>query len=130
MAPGKGERGSVLMMTLAFFTLAFLMVGGLLTSSLVHERTLALHQEHVQSVYLLDSGVTWARAALAANPQWPGGSLDVPAGRIEARVTRNAEGRRELYVTGMTARGTRTVKVWLDEDGRPVLWQEVGNVQE
>ena len=124
------ERGGVLMITVIFFTLAFLLVGSWLASSLVHERTLTIQKEHVQSVYLLDSGVTWAVYMLENDPQWSGGRFDTPAGRIKVDVTREVEGRRELYVSGRAADATAAAKVWLEEDGRLIYWHEIGNVQE
>lgn len=122
------ERGSVLMTTLLFFLLVFMMVGGWMSSWLAHEQTLQMQQEHVQSVYLLDSGILWARMMLENDAQWPGGSMETPGGRILATVSREVGGMRELYVRGETDGGTATVKVWLDADGRMVLRQEVGDV--
>lgn len=113
------------MVTLVFFTLIFLMVGGWMTSWLGHERTLALHQEHIQCVYLLDSGVAWAARRLAEDPLWPGGHLTVPAGRIEVKVTTRTVERQELYVTAWTTQSSAAVQVWLDNDGQLRLWHEV-----
>lgn len=130
MAYRRGERGSVLMVTLAFFTLVFLMAGGWLSSWLVHERTLTLQQEHMQSVYLLDSGVLWAVAQLAADSEWPGGDMETPAGRIQVQVTRAEEGHRELAVYGQTPGSSAAAQVWLDSDGQLLWWHEVGQVVE
>ena len=113
------------MITLVFFTLAFLLIGGLLTSVLIHERTLSLHRGQMQSIYLVDSGFTWARMRLAENPDWTGGMIQVPLGTIEVETSAQANGRRELYIRGMTESAKSQVKVWLDEDGHLLLWQEV-----
>ncbi len=113
------------MITLVFFTLTFLLVGGLLTSVLIHERTFSLHRGHIQSIYLVDSGFTWARTHLAENPDWTGGMLQVPLGTVEVETSAQANGRQELYIRGITESAKSQVKVWLDEDGRLLLWQEV-----
>jgi hypothetical protein len=125
MDKGRTQRGAVLMITLVFFTLAFLLIGGLLTSALVHERTLALHRGHVQCVYLVDSGLAWARLHLAQDPDWPGGVMEVPLGAIEVEISVQASGRRELFIRGRTESAKSQVRVWLDEEGRVLLWQEV-----
>lgn len=124
----RGQRGSVLMATLVFFVLAFIMVSGWVSSWLVHERTLNLQQEHMQNIYLLDSGVMWARDMLSKDPHWRGDGIETPAGKIEAVLSREGPGLRELYVRAETANGTATVRLWLDQEGRPVMWREVADV--
>ncbi len=50
------------------------------------ETMAAYEARKVQAIYLADSGLAWAKANVASDPSWAGGSMDFGGGQIEVTV--------------------------------------------
>lgn len=103
-APSR-ERGHALLyvvffaVTVGFAAEAFLASFGVLLRETVRERAT------VAALYVAEGGLARARAALARDPGWRGGTVEVGAGRAEVRVIEvpGRPDRRTVRVRGLVA---------------------------
>jgi hypothetical protein len=103
-----GERGATMYLVIVFLTTFSLFAVMLLTSfsRLIAEAD--RERDSIAALYVADGGLAVARARLARDPAWAGGTVEVGRGNVEMKIAAGSGGAetREVHVRGVVPGGS------------------------
>lgn len=130
------KKGQVILFVFLILFIGAIICGGLAIILQAEADNLSFQKEGLMSFYIADSGVAYAKARLAANESWTGGSLSYGGGTASISISDvscpqgNYRTCKKIVSTGSYGKSQRGIRVDISLDKPPVNPNQRGNEEQ